>query len=96
MSNKNLQHQKLTATNGAHQSGPTFVYYNAVIRRVNRILEREGQVIRRCRDGNRYQAVLGEHYIVDLKTDKVLKANVNLRVYAVKYRVLKDWEGFPI
>ena len=81
MSNKNLQHQRqrLTAINNAHHSVPTFVYYHALIRRVNRALEREGQVIRICRDGNRYQAVLGEHYIVDLKTDKVLKANVNLR-----------------
>ena len=74
---------------------PATVYYHAYLRRLNRTLAQRGEVIRKTRNGNRYQAVLGEHYLVDLESDKVLKSHVDIEEYVKKYQVLKDWETLP-
>ena len=74
---------------------PAIVYYHAYLRRLNRTLAQRGEVIRKTRGGNRYAAVLGEHYLVDLETDKVLKSHVDIEEYVKKYQVLKDWETLP-
>ena len=97
MKNKKfLQHERaLKSVNGTAPSGPRIVYYNALIRRLNYRLKDRGEVIRKTRNGNRYQAVLGKHYLVDLETDKVLKAGVILRKYAKKYGVLRAGEALP-
>ena len=93
--NKLQKHQETPATNFVPASSPKLVHSGKLLGRINHRLEKYGEKIRQTRGGNRYEAILGEYYLVDRDTEKVLEAHVSLRRYAFKYQVLGPNEKIP-
>jgi len=67
---------------------------NTVLRRLNLALKQRGEVIRKCREDNRYHDVLGAYYLEDAKTRRIIMPHVNLKAYAKRFQVLADCEVF--
>ena len=68
---------------------------NTALRRINLVLKQRGEIIRKCRQDNRYHDVLGDYYLEDAETRRIIMPHVNLKVYADRFRVIEDWEVFP-
>ena len=95
MRNNNFVSQKqVTAFRNVHQPEYRPVSRNTVIRRLNLALRQRGEVIRKCREENRYHDVLGDYYLEDAETRRIVMPHVNLEAYAERFQVLNDCEAF--
>ena len=95
MRNNNFVSQRqVTAFRNVHQLEHRPVSRNTVIRRLNLALRQRGEVIRKCREENRYHDVLGDYYLEDAETRRIVMPHVNLEAYAERFQVLNDCEAF--
>jgi len=67
---------------------------NTVLRRLNLALKQRGEVIRKCREVNRYHDVLGAYYLEDKETRRIIMPHVNLAAYTKRFQILADCEVF--
>jgi len=67
---------------------------NTVLRRLNLALKQRGEVIRKCREVNRYHDVLGAFYLEDKETRRIIMPHVNLAAYTKRFQILADCEVF--
>jgi hypothetical protein len=60
--------------------------------RVKRGLEKDGQMLKKCRVDSRWYNELGDHYIVDINTNSVVEKHTDLEALARESGALKDYE----
>ena len=95
MSKNNFaRHQEFNTVRNLTESCRRDVSSNTALRRINLTLKQRGEVIRKCRQENRYHDVLGDYYLEDLETRRIVMPHVNLKVYADRFRVIEDCEVF--
>lgn len=63
----------------------------ALIRRINRVLDKELKVLRKSR-GDRWWSDLGDYYIVDYSSNFLVRAHIDLDDLGSELGVLKQWE----
>lgn len=82
-----------TASTAAHVNpAPTrIITTGALIKRINRKLAHEGEVLRRARGGRSWQQV-GDHYIVDVSRNFLVAGHVDPEDYGRELGVLKPFE----
>jgi len=71
---------------------------SALISRINRKLQHDGEVVRSCRVSSADFHRLGRHYVVDLSTNCVVRydidpAELGLRLGVIKHRECCDKEA---
>ena len=71
------------------------VFQDALLKRLNRKLKHKNLKIRSPRDGNRYKAVLGLFYLVNLETGNVVQGHIDLETCARTYGVLGEKDVYP-
>jgi len=76
------------------QPSGRMVSSNTVLRRLNLALKQRGEVIRKCREVNRYHDVLGAYYLEDKETRRIIMPHVNLAAYTKRFQILADCEVF--
>lgn len=70
------------------RSNPGPMTMSALLKRVNRVLRKENQILRKTRGA--WTTDLGEFYAVDLTTNVVTAAHVDPEVWARDMGVLRD------
>jgi hypothetical protein len=64
----------------------------AVLARVNRLLAKDGEILRLCRTQSRWAAELGRFYRVDYGRNVIVEKRVKLSTLARKLGTLKPFE----
>ena len=65
----------------------------ALLARINRKLEKEGSLIKKCRRNSRSWHVLGDYYEIDIQINGVVSYNVDLEDRARELGCLKGYEN---
>lgn len=86
--------KRTTRRKGIRVVGLTPVAERALHARVDRLLEKSGKSIRRCRPESRAFPSLGRYYTIDLATGRVERRDIDLAEYARSLGVLADDEHF--
>jgi len=73
------------------QKTKVLISERGVIQRINRVLAKDDEVLKKSRGATRHQ--LGDFYIVDIHRNFVIDKDVNLEDLARKKGVLSDWEA---
>ena len=73
-------------------TGEQPVSERAVLYRLNRILNDNCEVIKKCRENSRLYVALGDYYVIDSETKKVMYTHLDLDEFARFNFVLKDCE----
>lgn len=79
-------------TKRAIDMGNIKVSEGAVIRRVNRKLAAEGEVMRKCRDNSRGHGELGDYYIVNIQSMYIQAMHQSLEETAREMGCLQPYE----
>ena len=69
----------------------TAVSRQAVIKRINRALAKEDEALRTTR-GDRWRIDLGDHYLLNLRTNAIAATHVDPEELGRELGVLKRWE----
>lgn len=69
------------------------VSIRALEARVNRVLDKDGQALRKCREDSRWYSELGDYYIVNYYTNCIDAKHCDVEALAHELGVLKDWEA---
>lgn len=77
------------------RGNPEPITMRALMQRVNRVLRKENQILRKTR-GTRWSSDLGEYYAVDLGSNVVTAAHVDPEVWAREMGVLRADERLKI
>jgi len=64
----------------------------AVFARLNRRLNRENLLLKKCRSNARDYQKLGDYFIVDMKMNAVVDMDIGLEAHCKKYGLLKEYE----
>lgn len=72
--------------------GKVTVSIRAVEARVRRALEKEGQLLKKCRYDSRWYSDLGDYYVVDASTNAIEASNCDLARLAAETESIKAWE----
>ena len=67
------------------------VRIRAVVGRVNRLLAKEGTVLKKTK-GETAREGVGEYYILDLNSNSIRKSNIDLEKTARDLGALAEWE----
>ena len=70
----------------------TKVSQNAVIKRINRKLDKQGERLKTTRMNSRDYSSLGRHYTIDISGNFVVGSNIDLETYARELGVLQKHE----
>jgi hypothetical protein len=65
----------------------------AVKRRLNRRLAEKGECLRKCSSSSPWWNELGDYYIAEINTDKVIQTDVDLEALARKEGAMKSGEA---
>jgi hypothetical protein len=65
----------------------------ALLQRVNRKLDADGEIVKRTRDGSRARVDMGEYFVVDTAVGGARATNIDLESYARELGVMADWEA---
>ena len=68
------------------------VTQRALIQRINRALEKEGQILKTTR-GNKWRSSLGDYYVVDLNRNTMISTHVDLEELGREIKVLAPYES---
>jgi hypothetical protein len=91
---KLIDQQQVTSFRNIDESGYRAVSRSTVQRRLNLAMGQRGEVIRKCGQANRYHDVLGDFYLEDAETRRIIMPHVNLVSYAKRFRVIHEDEKF--
>jgi len=77
---------------GAPLTGEKCVSERTLLARLNRILDDDGEIIRKCGKHARLHLALGDYYRINARTKKVTATHTDLDEYSRAWLVLKDDE----
>ena len=77
---------------GTPLTGEKCVSERALLARFNRILDDEGESIRKCRKNSRLYRALGDYYCINDRTKRVTATHIDLDEYSRSWFVLEDDE----
>ena len=68
------------------------VTQRALFQRINRALEKEGQIQKTTR-GDKWRSSLGDHYVVDLNRNLIVSTHVDLEELGREIKALAPYES---
>lgn len=74
-------------------AGKVLVSERALFSRINRVLLKDGETIRRCRTDSRSYHNLGSYYTVDFSRNAVVDSMIDLEEYGREIGVLRPFEA---
>ncbi len=77
---------------GAPLTGEKCVSERTLLARFNRILDDEGEIIRKCGEHARLHFALGDYYCINARTKKVTSTHIDLDEYSRALYVLENDE----
>ena len=68
----------------------------ALVARINRILDKKREALRRCRADSRGRNYLGQYYTVDLSKNFVIAKHVDIESWGRKLEILAPYEALEV
>ena len=78
------------------KNGQVPVSERALVARVNRVLVKREEILKRCARSSRWHGELGDYYIIDFNHNVILKKDVALEEIATELKALKAWEKLTV